>query len=103
MNRLLYTVLVSWHTSNQRHQRKAENYCKDFGLAPLQKTLYVGTLYRNERTKLSKKLKELLIHKKELYHSFTICSSCLTESSIGKDIQSTLHHKPMYEMVQCGK
>ena len=100
MNRLLFTVLVSWQTKNRRRQHKAENWCKDFGLLPLQKTLYIGSLYRSEQIKLNKKLRALFIGKRELYHSFPICSSCIKDATVYPKLLDTVLKKPSYEIVR---
>src|SRR5579871_2623817 len=56
MNDILFTVVDSWQTRNWRRDKKADARCRDFGLAPLHKRLYAGTLYRRERDELHKGL-----------------------------------------------
>ncbi len=103
MNNLLFTVVVSWQTRNWRRTRQAENWCKDFGLRPLHKKLYIGTLYREERVSLDSKLKTLFCGKTDSHYSFAMCASCTKDASIGHETLQAITGKPAYEIVRIVK
>jgi hypothetical protein len=103
MNNLLFTVVVSWQTRNWRRSRQAENWCRDFGLRPLHKKLYIGTLYRDERASLDSKLRALFCGKTDFYYSFSMCASCAKDANIGHEALQAIADKPAYEIVRIGK
>lgn len=100
MNRLLFTVIISWHTKNWRRAEQAERWCKDYGFIRLHKNLHSGKLYLGERGQLDKKMKTLFSGKLDRYCSFAMCASCAPNSIVN----FTIHNPPWldseYEIVQ---
>lgn len=100
MNYETYVTIVVWQTKNSRHQHKAEQWCKNYGLQPLQRSMYGGPLYSKERLQLVSKLERLLIKAREQISCFVICKSCLKSATI-KDMSETLFLKQNdYELIQ---
>lgn len=101
MNRLASTAVISWRTRNWRHARAAERWCKDYNLVPLYKNFYIGTIYRDEREELDRKLGNLFTGRNERYCSFVLCASCVKDVSMNFDSGSTFHRgQSDYELVQ---
>ena len=100
MNRLLFTVIVSWQTRNRRRAGRAEKWCKDYGLIQLHKGLYSGKLYLTERKQLDHKMLNLLNGRHDRYCSFVMCSSCAPNTIASFEIHNPPWVDSHYEIVQ---
>lgn len=100
MNRQLFSVVVSWRTRNWRHAQRGERWCKDYGLIPIHKNLYIGNLYFDERNELNQKLLDLFIGKTERYCAFVLCASCARYISTSSAIDKKPWLDSSYEIIQ---
>lgn len=100
MNRLLFTVIVSWRTGNWRRADRAERWCKDYGLVPFHKNLHGGKLYLDERKKFDAKMKDLFSGKNDRYCSFVMCASCSRNSAMNFDVPQLPWLDSKFEIVQ---
>ena len=99
MNRLLFTVMISWQTRNRRRAGRAERWCRDYGLIQLHKRLYSGKLYPAERKKLDRKMLGLFTGRYDRYCSFVMCSSCAPNSLASFEIHNPPWLDSQYEIV----
>ena len=77
MRDLLKPTLVCWETRNWRHRKKATEWCKNYDLTPLTKTIYIGNLKTKEKSRIELSFHALFITKTEKYyllplHDFTV-------------------------------
>jgi len=100
MNRLLFTVIISWQTRNWRRGRQAEKWCRDYGLVKVHKNLYSGKLYLRERSQFNQKMTGLLAGKHDVFCSFVMCASCAPNSFVTADIHNPPWIDSLYEIVQ---
>ena len=100
MNYLPYITILSWETRNWRHRDKALVWCKDYGLKPVNKHLFMGELYAKEKAELERKFKELFNNKTEKFFFATMCNSCFNESMSGMPIKQKIAHVDNFELVQ---
>ena len=100
MNKLLFITIISWDTINWRRAKKAEHWCRDYGLVLLHKNLYSGKLYLNERGDLDAKMKNLFVGKNDRYVSFAICASCGHNSVVNFQIENPPWLETEFEIVR---
>jgi hypothetical protein len=100
MNRLLFVTIVSWYTASWRRAKKAEQWCKDYGLVRLHKNLYSGKLYLEERKELDEKMKRLFSGKNDRYGSFAMCASCGRNSVVNFEIENPPWLEMEFEIVR---
>lgn len=72
MRDLLKPTLVCWETRNWRHHKKAMEWCKNYGLYPLTRTIYIGNLKTRELSRIENSFKDLFIKKTEKYYLFPL-------------------------------
>jgi len=103
MNNSLYTTLVSWETRNWRHRDRALLWCKDYGLKPITKHVFIGELYQKERSQMNTKFRELFIGKTEKFFFATMCNACFNESMSGMNLQDKVKQTSTFELIQMPK
>ena len=103
MNYPTYITLVSWETRNWRHRERALLWCKDYGLKPINKHLFIGELYEKERLHMKRKFEALFIKKTEKFFFATMCKSCFNEGMSGDALKDTIRAVSSFELVQIGK
>ena len=103
MNYPLYITLVSWETRNWRHREKALIWCRDYGLKPVTKHVFVGELYAKEKKEMQMKFKSLFVGKTEKFFFATMCKTCFNESMSGLKLQEKIRHASPFELIQMPK
>ncbi len=88
MNNFNAITLVSWETRDWRHRDKAVLWCKNYGLKPVLRNMYIGKLYSKEREKLENKFKGAFAKKTEKFFISTLCRSCFEDSVFGGTLSS---------------
>ncbi len=88
MNNFNVITLVSWETRNWRHRDKAVQWCKNYGLKPVLRNMYIGKLYSKERDKLEKQFKGTFAKKTEKFFVSTLCRSCFEDSVFSGTLSS---------------
>ena len=88
MNHFNAITLVSWETRNWRHRDQAVLWCKNYGLKPVLRNVYIGKLYSKEREKLEKIFKETFAKKTEKFFVSTLCRSCFEDSVFSGTLNS---------------
>ena len=76
MNYSSFVTLIGWETRSMKRHNKAVSYCKDYGLKPVFKSLYIGKLYAKEKKSINLKLKKVLNKKTDKIFCGTFCESC---------------------------
>lgn len=94
MNNPFTDTAVCWETRNQKHSRKATEWCKNYGLHGLTATLYIGKLKRKEREIIINGFQKLFIKKTEAFHIFPLCKSCYREIELYKVNKDQLIYPP---------
>ena len=100
MNYSTYITLLSWETRNWRHQKRALVWCKDYGLKPLNKYVFVGEIYQKEKLEIERKFKTLFQGRTEKFFFVTLCKSCLNESMKGTSGEKKFNYVNHFELVQ---
>ena len=100
MNNFSYITVVSWETRNWRHRDKALLWCKDYGLKPVTRHVFLGELYARERLEMQAKFKNLFSKKTEKFFFATMCKSCFNEGMSGIPIQQQISSAPAFELIQ---
>ncbi len=107
MNNFTAITIVSWETRNWRHGAKAVLWCKDYGLRPILKNTYAGTLYAKERSALLKKFNGTFSKKTDKFFIGTVCRTCFETSSFSGSIKEEMNEKmelgPGFEIIQIGE
>src|SRR3990167_7235682 len=80
MNYNASVTWLVWETRNWRHHAKVRSWCKDYGLRPVTKYLYVGELYAREKNEMEMKFKNLFTGKNEKFFFAVMCKSCSNEN-----------------------
>lgn len=80
MNKLLITTAVCWETRNHRHAHQAAEWCRNYGLHPLTKTIHIGRLRRDERAVLERNFTAVFTSQTEKFHILPLCKTCLGEA-----------------------
>lgn len=88
MNYSSSATLIGWETRSVKRYNKAVDYCKDYGLKPVLKSLYIGKLYAKERKSILLKLRKVLNKKTDKIFLGTFCESCFggLDSSIKEHV-----------------
>jgi len=76
MNNLSSVTLIGWETRSVKRHNKSVSYCKDYGLRPLFKILYIGKLNAREKRSIQLKMKKVLNKKTDKIFCGTFCESC---------------------------
>ena len=103
MNYSLYTTIVNWETHNWHHHKKAVNWCRDYGLKPVTKYVFVGNLYVKERKELMVKFQKLFSRKSEKFFFANMCRSCFNESMSSQglgDVRKDIGRSASFELIQ---
>ncbi len=104
MNNFTAITTISWETRSWRHAAKAILWCKDYGLRPVLKNVYAGTLYAKERAALVKKFEAVFTKKTERFFIGTVCRTCFENSSfnniLGEDMTKSMESGPAFEIIQ---
>ena len=100
MNNLPYITLVSWETRNWRHRDRVLVWCKDYGLKPVTKHVYVGELYSKEKAEIESKFKGLFSGKTEKFFFATMCKSCFNEKMLGMRMKEKMNKNSFFELIQ---
>ena len=82
MNNQLTMSVAIYRTRNWRHQRKAEELFKDYGLVVVMRHVYAGRITNKEKLGLKTKLKAVFTGKREGFYFFTLCQSCFAISDL---------------------
>jgi len=78
MNNLSQTTLIGWETRSVKRHNQTISNCKDYGLKPVLKNLYMGKLYAKEKKSLLIKLKKVLNKKTDKIFYGVFCESCFS-------------------------
>ncbi len=100
MNYSSYINLVGWETRNWRHRDRALIWCKDYGLKPVTKNVFIGELYSKERKELEAKFKQLFRSKTEKFFFAGMCKSCFNMSMTDVRRETYANHTDHFELVQ---
>ncbi len=100
MNNFPIITLVTWETRNWRHNDKALVWCKNYGLKPITRTVYVGKLYGKERMLLQKKFQLVFNKKTEKFAFIGLCQSCFAAARIDDTIKCNAEHISNFELIQ---
>jgi hypothetical protein len=100
MNNFSATTLVLWETRNPRHAKKASDWCRDYGLHKITRTVWIGQLYPKERSQLHTRFQGLFSAKTEKVAFSAICQSCFDVALINARIKSDAVHVSQFELVQ---
>ena len=107
MNNFTSITILSWETRNWRNQKKIIFLCRDYGLKPVLKNLYIGNLYHKERGSLIRKVSVLLKSKTDRFFMDTVCRTCFNTSqfsdNIVQGIKKNIQINPNFELIQIGK
>lgn len=87
----LRLTLICWETKNWRHHKKALDWCKNYKLTSLAKTIFIGYLNTKERNRIERLFTCIFLGKTEKYYFFLLHGSVLgeitdKEGEIGKKI-----------------
>jgi len=100
MNNFSTITLVTWETRNWRHNDKALLWCKNYGLKPITRTVYIGKLYIKERALLQKKFQLVFNKKTEKFALMGLCQSCFDVAKIDDTIKRNAEHISNFELIQ---
>ena len=92
-------MLITWDSRNGRRLEKAVGLCKDYGLTPLSRRVYIGNVKKNDLPELQQKLRQLFIGKKDRLFLFMLCKSCMGISTVPLAIQEKIVQPPKFELV----
>ncbi len=98
MNNITFVTVIGWETRNHHHRATAISLCKNYGLKPILKNLYIGSLYDKERNLIQGVLAKVFTTKTEKFFIGIMCQSCATwlDSSSQKKVRKF----PSFEMVE---
>ncbi|MES2930375.1 MAG: hypothetical protein V4665_01145 [Patescibacteria group bacterium] len=98
MNNITSTIIISWESNNWRHRNKAVIVCKNYGLKPIMRNLYIGPLYQKEKRTVQTLLSGLFIKKTEKVFISSLCQSCFINLDIlSKEKAAAM---PPFEIIQ---
>lgn len=100
MNNPSYLTIVGWQTRNWRNNKKAIQYCKNYGLKPILKNLFVGKLYTREYKLLKKKMNLSFAKKTDNFTMFLMCKTCFENADIDDTIKNNVTHISDFEILQ---
>lgn len=80
MNDPFCFVLIFWQSRNFKKRGKAIELCKDYGLEPVLKNIYLGKVRRVEVRFIKKSFYALFVNKTDIFYLFQICKNCLNNS-----------------------
>lgn len=98
MNNLSQTTLIGWETRSVKKHNQAISNCKDYGLKPVLKNLYIGKLYSKEKKSLFSKLKRVLNKKTDKIFSGVFCESCF--GGLDSNIKECVSILPPFKIIQ---
>lgn len=85
MRDLLKPTLLCWETRNWRHQKQAVEWCKNYGLTPLTRTVYAGNLKTKEIKLIEDNFQKLFVNKTEAYYFFPLHNFTISQLTGKKD------------------
>jgi hypothetical protein len=97
MSHFDYTIIVGWESRNRRNKKRAEIWCKDYGLKPILKNLYIGRVRADQRENLRKLFADLFLNKTEKIFLGTFCDSC--EKILNKNIREKTKRPIAFEII----
>lgn len=100
MNNFPTATIIDWETRNWGYDKKVLVWCKDYGLKPITRHVFVGLLYPRERTEIGSKLKGILSAKADKYFVVTICKMCFNGSMLSVDYGYREDGCRSFELVQ---
>lgn len=92
-------LLITWESPQWRKLKKATELCRDYGLTPLLKKVYIGNVKKNEQENLFKQLHHLFSGKKDRLLVCMLCKSCLEVSSVNSSIRGKITDPTKFEIV----
>ena len=98
MNNLSSSTLIGWETRSAKRHSKAVNNCKDYGLRPLFKTLYIGKLNTREKRSIQLKIKKVLYKKTDKIFCGVFCESCFC--GLDSTAQECVFTPPPFKIIQ---
>jgi len=98
MNNLSYSTLIGWDTRSVKRHNKVISDCKDYGLKPILKTLYVGKLSTKEKKSIHLKMKKNLNKKTDKIFCGSFCESCLNE--LDSTVKEQLSELPSFKIIR---
>jgi hypothetical protein len=90
-------TLIGWETRRWKIANQAIISCKNYGLKPILKNLFVGELYEKERENLLKEIKSDFIKKTDKIFWATLCQSCF--SALDLATQDKVAEMPQFEII----
>jgi CRISPR-associated protein Cas2 len=69
-------VVVCYDIEKDRKRKKIYDTLVDFGLLPVQKSVFEGKIKRDKLSELKKKLIKLMVKKTDSIRYYTICKAC---------------------------
>ncbi len=98
MNNNSYITLICWETRSAKRHNQVVSNCKDYGLNPVLKTIYIGKLYTKEKKSILLKLKKVLNKKTDKVFSGVFCESCF--SGIDSVVKECVPKLPNFKIIQ---
>lgn len=98
MNNAFFATFVYWQSRNWRHNKKAVEQCKNYGLHPLAKNFYAGKLKRRERKELEEHFLHIFTNRTEIYYIFSLCKSCYEDKALQQSRKQEISYPP-YEII----
>ena len=100
MSHFNYTIIIGWETRNWRHIKRAEVWCKDYGLRPILKNLHIGRVRSNDKEKLKKFFTSLFSKKTEKIFFGTFCDTC--EKTLATEVREKTKRPLAFEIITAG-
>jgi len=82
MNNELTTVLICWQTRNWHHEKRAVDWCKDYGLQSILKNVWIGQLTPKERKDSTKAVDKIFPKPTEKVYLIELCKECFDRAKI---------------------
>jgi CRISPR/Cas system-associated endoribonuclease Cas2 len=98
MNNPLIDTAICWETRNWRHHKKTIEWCKNYGLSPLTKHVFIGKLKKSEMLNITQNFEDLFIKKTEKFHIIPLCKLCYSKIYLHKISKDELEPK-LFEIV----
>ncbi len=98
MNNITFVTVIGWEARSERRKSGAVFICKNYGLKPVLKNLYIGSLYEKERKTIHASLSKLFIAKTDKFFIGIMCQSC----AVGLDsaARGKVRKFPSFELVE---
>ena len=94
MNKIFFMTAVCWESRNTRHHTQAAAWCRDLGLHPLTRNIYIGRIKKTERADLLKKFSTSFTNKTEKFYLISLCKSCYGEAELYRTKREQLETTP---------